>query len=152
MFYSQNDKRWSKKKLGKSKYTVGDSGCLVTAVQNGLTRLKYFTNPGIFTDWGNDNKAFQDPLGYLIFDSLRRYTKGKYRLVESKTVPPNKKNTLHEVYWYLKNGKITKHWVDQDTGRDAKGFIYVIDSWDGVKKSINQYNWKPTGRKIYIVG
>jgi hypothetical protein len=37
MLYSQRDKRWADKKLGKSNQTIGRVGCTTTAVTTGLT-------------------------------------------------------------------------------------------------------------------
>lgn len=147
IFYSQNDPRWAAKKLGKSKYTVGTSGCLVTAVQNQLLRDGFHTDPGLFTDWANLNHGFEDPLGYLVFGSIARYSK-RYQLVDRDAT--NKLNTIHQVMWTLRNGTRTTHWVAQDKGRDIFLAPYVIDSWDGKRKSLRQPFWKITGRRAYI--
>lgn len=45
MWYSQNDKRWAKEKLGFSNLTIASHGCLVSSIANLLTVLGSNTTP-----------------------------------------------------------------------------------------------------------
>lgn len=52
--YSQKDPRWSSKKMGASGYTMGEKGCLVTAVAQALTHAGHNVTPGVLADHLNN--------------------------------------------------------------------------------------------------
>lgn len=57
--YGQRHVAWAKKMLGKStKYTIGGSGCLITAYASALTDAGKKMNPGELNDWLVSNNGF----------------------------------------------------------------------------------------------
>lgn len=49
--YAQRDPQWAGVTLGKSKYTIGQSGCLISSVASCLTDAGYKITPKEFNDW-----------------------------------------------------------------------------------------------------
>ena len=71
--WKQTDDAWGSLPLGKSGYTMEDSGCLVTAIAIQICRAKVYNptqlNPGTLLDWLNDQNAFSST-GNLQFTKM----------------------------------------------------------------------------------
>lgn len=83
MTYSQQDSRWSGKRLGKSIFFCGGSGCAAVATLQGLTDRGLTTkNPGEFIDDLNAIGGFTDE-GLLIWDAVRQLFPGQIAFVKN---------------------------------------------------------------------
>lgn len=81
--FSQQDNRWAGKRLGKSIYFMGGSGCAVVATLAGLTDRGITTkNPGEFLDDLNAIGGF-DSHGLLIWDAVCRLFPGQVEFVKN---------------------------------------------------------------------
>jgi len=58
--FSQRDPRWSRNTLGTSALTIGEAGCLITALATILVDWGVNTDPGRLNRWLRDNAGYQD--------------------------------------------------------------------------------------------
>ena len=56
--FSQRDERWAKDKLGTSVLTLGEAGCLVSAVAALLASQGVDTDPGRLNAWLTANRGY----------------------------------------------------------------------------------------------
>lgn len=136
--YAQRDPQWASVKLGKSKYTIGSSGCLISSVASCLTDAGYKLTPKEFNDWliayggysmDKDNQlvdfifAAPNRLGVILMDGLiecantpapiaeldRRISKGDYVVVKVDFDP---KTIQVEQHWcrYIGGGQVVDPW------------------------------------------
>lgn len=68
--YSQRDTEWSQDRLGSNPLTMGEVGCLVTAVSSVVTDLtSYSMSPGYLNYWLRENKGFASG-NLFVFNSV----------------------------------------------------------------------------------
>jgi hypothetical protein len=68
--YSQRDTEWSQDRLGSNPLTMGEVGCLVTAVSSVVTDLtSYSMAPGYLNYWLRENKGFASG-NLFVFNSV----------------------------------------------------------------------------------
>ena len=109
----QTDPRWASKKLGKSSYTMGDSGCAVTSVailtvySNTITDDEY--DPGFLCDYLNDNGGFDNygNLNWNVVPGMSHAGRGNFGTHNKETVYTTIKKLMEEGYFVtvcVKNG------------------------------------------------
>ncbi|MFA5076754.1 MAG: C39 family peptidase, partial [Patescibacteria group bacterium] len=73
-FFSQLDSRWSGDHLGGSKWTIGDSGCVITSIAMAMTIFGIDTDPKRLNEWLSGNGGYNDN-GYLNWGQIGTYSK-----------------------------------------------------------------------------
>jgi len=142
--YSQNDDSWAGDYIGKSRYTMGGWGCLISAYAMRLNTLGWKTNPaqlnrymtprGAFTNdaryyWGSIGRAYD--LKETVIDArARRVTKQEIDELEEKI---ELQPIIHVDYnpWTARDDM---HFVivEEMEGDD----LIVVDPIDGKRKSL----------------
>ena len=139
--WSQRDKRWYKKHLGKSNLICGDDGCASLDVTYVIDRyLKSIGKPFLYPDQVID-LAIYTPDGRIYWNTVDKITKGAViHTYNSKEA----NYTLRQVQW----GPYYQHWVVK-LGTLKDNLCY--NSWPLVRQIefFARPEWEPTGREIY---
>lgn len=69
--YGQNDIRWAQKKLGKSRYIMKSSGCLVSCIAMAVTMSGMEITPGELNELFSENLTY-DEEGNLQWDEVKK--------------------------------------------------------------------------------
>lgn len=58
--YRQDDARWEDDNIGNSRFTMGDSGCIITSIATGISQSKSPLTPGELNALLTDNNVFDE--------------------------------------------------------------------------------------------
>jgi hypothetical protein len=138
---SQRDPRWRDKQLGNSSYTLGESGCVVTAVAMFGTQVEPDLTPDVLNDRVRDLGGFT-PDGRLYWkkgaESIPGVTWVKYSVwrdgpadVEAVATELSKRPAILQVDFKPATSALDSHFVlalrMSEDGED----VYMIDPWTG---------------------
>lgn len=148
--YSQRDERWCYTELGWNDdgyYNIYHFGCLVTAIANMLWwNGNPQSNPGSINQWMKDNGGFEAGGGNLIWSAVQPL------LDQVQMVSNGYSSDLEAVNNFLQDENAFA--IAQLTRSDFPMHFSVMpyvgtiaDSWDGVMKSVNNYEF--VGAHLY---
>lgn len=60
--FSQRDKRWAHMRIGEASLTIGEAGCLITAVASLLADWAVETDPARLNEWLSAHRGFVPPV------------------------------------------------------------------------------------------
>lgn len=83
--YGQNDIRWAQKKLGKSRYIMKSSGCLVSCIAMAVTMSEMEITPGELNELFSENLTY-DEEGNLQWDEVTRLSRYGNRVYSFRCV------------------------------------------------------------------
>ncbi len=137
--FIQKDRRWGSQRLGKTSDTIASDGCLLTASAMALTNLGFQMNPSELNSALNLYDGFTSE-GWLIWDGIRRVTKGKakatvYNTVSKQIIDKCIVNGSYPLVQFdnLPNGR--SHWA-MVLGRD-KHVYYMRDPLKNISYPLN---------------
>ena len=142
--YSQRDRRWAAKTLGKTKQTIGRYGCTITAISMAQTSFNITSDPAMVA-----LRLSFTPEGFLLWDSLKnvglkleqRFQGNNAGLIQGALAHP-KKFALIQVD--------SSHWV-LATGNYSVGIYKIADPWDGLRATTKRYGKITGGAVISII-
>ncbi len=163
--FSQNDLRWKWKKLGFSSWeTIGQYGCLVTAMSNVAQAQGQDETPASINDKLKSSGGFiidsygqvADVRGYAALSLVAP----RSRFVEQKNWPGNqvapysyfdvRSTTNTEIIFMLdyhpERAGVQTHFCRVIGLNAAKNDIEYVDSWDGKRKWLSQLS-NPYGKR-----
>lgn len=128
MLFSQNDPRWKTKKLGFSNETIGNYGCLITAIGD-----MWDADPLVVNEWLKNNNGFLS-LNLVSWTKLPGFIWRGWTYEDSKVKEAISKygSCIIETDFNT-NPKDGSHFVL------AIGSGQIYDPWDGTKKPLNSY-------------
>ena len=142
-YYSQNDPRWKNDLLGYSQTTMGNFGCLVTALAAYMTYLGQNVNPG------NLNKLYKARGGFTgnrIYWQMPKtiwgiekpedfsFASGTGFEEKLDAILADNRPALAMVD-YIPGGKFDQHWV-LILGK-INGVYFLLDPWDGTVQALH---------------
>jgi hypothetical protein len=103
--YYQGDRRWASKKLSPSRYTMSNSGCLVTSEAAVASGAGVATDPGEFCDWLSGHGGFTSG-GYLTSDAkIAAYTQNRVVCTGTASSWHNRQADLNRIRTELDAGR-----------------------------------------------
>ena len=133
--FSQRDPRWAKDKLGTCALTIGEAGCLISAVASMLVDFGAPTDPGRLNRWLNTHHGYLRGCQY-IWDSVRGLGANLGALIHCPTQPaPIERieaalasgcGVIAEVD-SKPGGKVQQHWVR--VLQVVEGECLIMDPW-----------------------
>lgn len=113
-FFLQNDDRWKEDYLGKSKYTIGGYGCLLSIITSACTTLGYETNPKDLNKLLTENDGYTSSgeiIWYKINETLPDIKYDYTRIFNSGTIMKDLKNGYLPIVMVKYHGTGYQHWV-----------------------------------------
>lgn len=146
-YYLQNDNIWSKEKLGKTNYTIGSHGCLLSVIASINSHLYQTTNPKELNDIFIDKDIYDNSgeiIWYKISNALPPLNYSYKRIFSGKTISNNLQENIMSIVKvkYKKHGIF--HWVLIVGSTDNDFLIY--DPLNADKKYTELYK---THGKVY---
>lgn len=145
-YLSQNDKRWSHLKLGKSSLTMGGWGCTTTCISMLSDYFKCYVSPDLIAG----NPTNYTPGGLIIWNALN-FTKMRFKwrsygrnddLIKACLKDPNRSIMLevnHGQHWVV---AISKNLIGND--------YTVLDPWTGKKCNVLATYHNITGAAEFV--
>lgn len=128
--YLQNDARWAQEKIGNSKYSMGEAGCLLTSVANVLSDLDIDITPQEVNEKLTEADGYlgADLIWYKLHEIIPE-TDYKYkRIFNGATIEKDLKNGLLPIVNVRFNKTGVTHWVVIVGAKD--GDFLIIDPAD----------------------
>ena len=162
--WKQAGKEWSNIKIGTTKKTIGNIGCLTTSIailikkSDVPTKNIYPFNPGTFVIALNNNYGF-DKSGNLLYGAINKAVPNFKYVGTVELSGKSKSQKLYEIKKYAENGyflavevkgatKNSQHWVALDSVSNSN--VLMLDPSSNEKDMWNKYNWKKTSQFIYF--
>ena len=162
--WKQAGKEWANIKIGTTKKTIGNIGCLTTSIailikkSDVPTKNIYPFNPGTFVIALNNNYGF-DKSGNLLYGAINKAVPNFKYVGTVELSGKSKSQKLYEIKKYAENGyflavevkgatKNSQHWVALDSVSNSN--VLMLDPSSNEKDMWNKYNWKKTSQFIYF--
>jgi hypothetical protein len=135
--FSQRDPRWSRNGLGDSALTIGEAGCLITAIASMLTDWNVATDPARLNRWLRNNAGYHN--GALFrFASVAGLGADLVELVPCPRTPAPIPGIVHALHTgraviaevNARPGKPhSSHWIRLLPPIDDASRFHVMDPW-----------------------
>lgn len=142
-YYSQNDLRWAKDYLGYSYTTIGDYGCLITAVAAYMTYLGQYVTPGSLNQlliqrggFTGNRYYWQMPKFIWGIEKPEDYSFASGTGFETRldAILADERPALAMVD-FIPGGAFNQHWV-LILGK-VNGTYFLLDTWDGTVQALH---------------